>query len=96
VEAEAVSSGAKNGGAEDVSGHEVWGGLNALEAEAEEMAKGFDDERLGDAGHTFQQGVALTEDGDQDFLNDGGLAGDDAAQLAAGVVNELASGAKLR
>ena len=85
VEGEGVRAGAEDGGAENVGGHQVGRGLHALEAEAEQAAEGFDDERLGDARYAFEQSVALAEHGDQDFFDDLRLAGDDAAQLLAGV-----------
>ena len=68
-------------GAQDVGRHQVGRGLHALEAEAQQLAERFDDQRLGDAGHALEQRVALAEDGDQNLFDDRGLAGDDAAQL---------------
>ena len=42
-----------------------------------------DHQRLGQAGHAFQDAVAPAEQGDQQFLDDLVLADDDAAELLA-------------
>jgi len=94
VKGEGFRALAEDCGAEDVGRHQVWRGLDALKAEAEQLAEGFDDESLGDAWHAFQQGVPLAEDGDHDFFNDFRLAGDDTAQLLSGVGDQLAGGSE--
>jgi hypothetical protein len=94
VEAEVLRTRAQNGGAQNVGRHQVGRGLHALEAEAEQPAQSLDDQRLGDARHAFQQRVALAENGDQHLFDHPLLAGDHAAQLRAGVGDELAGGAK--
>ncbi len=82
----------EDGGAEDVGGHQIWRGLDAMKLKAEEAAEGFDDEGFGDAGYAFEEDVALAEQGDESFVDDVGLAGDDAGELGAGVVEQLAGG----
>jgi len=94
VEGEVLGTGAQNRGAQNVGGHQVGRGLHALESEAEQPSQSFHDERFGDARHAFEEHVALAEDGDQDLFNGVVLAGDNPAQLGAGVGDELASGLK--
>ena len=89
------STGAQNGGAQNVGGHQVGRGLHALEAEAEQPAQRLHHQRLGDAGHAFQQRMALAEHGDQHLFDGLVLAGDHPAQLGAGVGDQLAGGAQV-
>ncbi len=93
VEAEALrtsfGSRAQNRGAQNVGGHQVRRGLHALESEAQQTAQRFDDQRLGDAGHAFEQRMTLAEDGDHHLLDRSRLAGDHAPQLGAGVGHQL-------
>ena len=69
VEGKILRAGSQNRGAKNVGGHQVGRGLDALEAETEQPAQGFHDQRLGGARHAFQQRMALAENGDQNFLD---------------------------
>ena len=95
VKTEFVGALQQDCGTEDVGGHQVGRGLDAMEAEAEQAGERFDDEGLGDARDAFEEDVALDEECHEGFVDDAGLAGDDAAQLGAGVVEELAGGVEL-
>jgi len=63
-----------------------------VKTKAEQAGESFDDQRFGDAGDAFKKDVALNEEGHEGFIDDAGLAGDDAAELGAGVIEELAGG----
>jgi hypothetical protein len=67
-----------------------------MKAEAEQARERFDDECFGDAGDAFEKDVALAEQGHQRFVDDFGLAGDDAGHLSTGVIEKLAGGVELR
>ena len=65
----------------DVRGHQVGRELNALEADVENPGQRADHQRLGQAGHAFQQAMAAGEDGGEDLLDDVVLADDDLLQF---------------
>lgn len=96
VEGELTGALDEDGGAEDVSRHEIRGGLDALEAEAEDSAEGLDQEGFGDAGDAFEEDMALAENRDEGFIDDTGLAGDDLAELGANLVDEFRGGGESR
>jgi hypothetical protein len=68
-------------GADDVGGHQVGGELNAGERAADHLGEGFDGQRLGHAGHTFEQHVSLGEQAHQNALEELILADDDPLDL---------------
>jgi hypothetical protein len=94
VEGKGLRAGTQEGGAQNVGGHEVGRGLDALEAEAQKAAECLDDEGFGDARHALKQSVALAENGEQHLLDHLSLSGDHAAQFGAGMSDELAGGAE--
>ena len=73
-------------GAGDVAGHQVGRELDALERQVQRLGQRADQQRLGQARHAFQQGVAAGEDGDQHLLDHFVLADDDLGQLVADAV----------
>ena len=68
-------------GAGDVRGHQVGRELNALEADVEDPGQRADHQRLGQAGHAFQQAMPAGEDGGEELLDDFVLADDDLLQF---------------
>lgn len=50
--------------------------LDAGELGADRLGHGFDEQRLGQPGHAFQQHVPVGQQGDEDALDEGGLADD--------------------
>ena len=68
-------------GADDVGGHQVGGELDAGERTADDLGEGLDGERLGDAGHAFEQHVPLGQQADQHALDQPVLADDDSLDL---------------
>ena len=83
-------------GAGDVGRHQVGRELDAAEVQRQALGQGADHQRLGQAGHAFEDAVAPAEQGDQQLLDDLVLADDDAAELLLDVVEgvlELAGSA---
>ena len=68
-------------GTDDVGGHQVGGELDAGERAADDLGEGLDRQRLGHAGHTFEQHVPLGEQADQHPLDEQVLADDDPLDL---------------
>ena len=68
-------------GARDVGRHQVGRELNAAEREVQRAGQRAHQQRLGQAGHAFQQAVAAGEQGDQHLLDHVVLADDDARKL---------------
>ena len=64
-------------GADDVGGHQVGGELDTREGTTHDLGERLDRQRLGHAGHTFQQHVPLGEQADQHPLDQLVLADDD-------------------
>lgn len=71
-------------GTDDVGGHQVGSELDTRERAANDLRKRLDGQRLGDAGHTFEQHVALGQQTDQHPLHELVLAHDDALDLEDG------------
>src|SRR5690606_9634804 len=76
-------------GAEDVGGHEVGGELQAGEGTADHFGKGFHRQRLGHAGHAFQQDVPLGQQADQHAFDEPVLADYDPLDLEDGALQQL-------
>ena len=76
-------------GAGDVGRHQVGRELDAAEVERQALGQRRDHQRLGQAGHAFQDAVAPAEQGDEQFLDDLVLADDDAAELLLDVVERV-------
>ena len=49
--------------AHNVAGHQVGGKLDAVEREVQRVGNGLDEQRFGQAGHAYQQAVALRKHG---------------------------------
>ena len=62
-------------------GHQVGRELDPLEAHVENPGQRADHQRLGQAGHAFQQAMPAGEDGGEDLLDDLVLADDHLLQL---------------
>ena len=77
-------------GAGDVGRHQVGRELNAAERQRQRLRQRRNHQRLGQAGHAFEDAVAAAEQRDQQFFDDFVLADDDAAQLALDVVEAVA------
>ena len=73
----------KDHGARDVAREEVGGELDAFEVDAESGAEGADEERLREAGHAFEEDVAVGEEGDEQPLDSGVLTDDGFANFSA-------------
>jgi hypothetical protein len=80
-------------GAGDVRRHEVGSELDAAEGQGQRARQRADHERLGQAGHAFEDTVALAEERDEQLLDDLILADDDAAQLLLDIFKRLAQAA---
>ncbi len=52
-----------------------------LKESCERLCERGDEQGLGQAGHAHEQGVVAREDGDEDFVDDVGLADDDLGNL---------------
>ena len=63
----------------DVGGHQVGRELDAREIRAEHARERAHEQRLGDAGHAFDERVVAGEDGDERLFDDVVLADDDLA-----------------
>ena len=70
-------------GAGDVARHQVGRELDPVERQVERLRHGLHHQRLGQAGHADQQGVAAAQDGGEDALDDVVLADDPLGDLAA-------------
>ena len=71
-------------GTDDVGGHQVGRELDAGECAADHPGECLDRERLGNAGHAFQQDVALGKQANQHPLDELVLADDDPLDLIDG------------
>jgi hypothetical protein len=65
----------------DVRGHEVGCELNPLETEVEHLAERGNEQRLGEAGHAFEESMTAAENGDQHLFDDIGLTNNDLSHL---------------
>ena len=70
-------------GAGDVGRHQVGGELDAAEAHRQAAGQRADHQRLGQAGNPFQQAVPPAEEGNQQLIDDLGLADDHLPHLVA-------------
>ena len=68
-------------GAGDVPGHEVGRELHPVEAQLQRLGHGLDHQRLGEARHADEQGVAAGEDGGEDAVDDRVLTDDALGDL---------------
>ena len=69
-----------------VAGHQVGRELDALERQMQRLRERTDQQRLGQAGHAFEQGMAAGENGDQHLLDHFVLADDHFGQFVADAV----------
>ena len=76
--------------ADDVGGHQVGRELDALGVEAQDFAQRLHQQRLGEARHADQQGVAAAQQGDQRVLDHLLLAEDDGACRLVDALDTLA------
>ena len=79
-------------GAHDVGGEEVGGELDALELHAKGAAEATDEQGLGEAGHAFEEDVAVGEEGDEQAFDDLVLADDGLADFSAQFLGPSLSG----
>ena len=80
---------AVDAGAEDVGGHQVRGELDAGEGAADHAGERLDRQRLGHAGHTLEQQVALGQQADQHPLDQPVLADDHPLDLVDGSLQRV-------
>ena len=73
----------------DVGGHEVGCELDAVELRAEDVRERADEQGLGHAGHAFDEGVLVGENGDERLIDHRLLADDDLADFRAGGGEEV-------
>ena len=78
---ELAAVGPEDARADEVGGHEVGRELDAVERAVDDVGEGLDGERLGQAGHAFEQDVAVGQQCHQQSLEQHVLADDDAADL---------------
>ena len=83
VGGEAAVLGREDHSADDIAGEEVGGELDALELDADGRAERSDEEGLGEAGHAFEEDVAVGQQGDQHAFDDSFLADDGLANFVA-------------
>ena len=76
-------------GADDVGGHQVGGELDPGEVTADDGGEAAHRQRLGYAGHTFEQDVTLGEQGDHQLLDHVLLPDDHPLNLGDGVPEQL-------
>ena len=79
-------------GAGDVRRHQVGRELDAFEADVQDFGQRADHQRLGQAGHAFQQAMAARENSGKQLLDHFVLAHDDLLQL---LLHDLAMLAEL-
>ena len=70
-------------GADDVGRHEVGGELDAREVEVQGSAEALDQQRLAQAGHAFQEGVAAAQQAGEQAVDDVAVPHDGLGDLAA-------------
>ena len=68
-------------GADDVGRHQVGRELDAVEVEVEHLGQRADEERLAQARHALEQGMAADEQAGQDAVDDLVVADDHLADL---------------
>ena len=72
-----------NVGPDDISRHEVWGELDAIEREREGCCECADEEGFSESGYAFKQDVTAAEEADEDGVDDLLLSDHDFADLGA-------------
>jgi len=70
-------------GSRDVSGHQVRGALDALEAETTNTSQRFNGERLGETRNAFHHGVTAADEDKQELVDDLSLTDDDFGKFGA-------------
>ena len=76
-------AGVKDFGAHDVCGQHVRGELDPVELRIHQRCQRFQGQRLGEAGHAFQQHMPAHQQGNQEPVHHGGLSDQIAAQFRA-------------
>ena len=74
--------------AKDVRRHHVRGPLHAAKVEPEEARQRLHGQRLGDAGHAFDQRMSAAQQRDQRLIDQFPLASEHAAQLRAALAED--------
>ena len=83
--------------ADQVGGHEVRRELDAFERPVEDVGQRLDRQGLGESGHALEQQMAAGEERDEDPLEHGVLADDDAPDLVEdGFARRARVGGRLR
>ena len=81
LDVERALVGAVDARPDEVGRHQVRRELDALERAAEDVGEGLDGQRLGQAGHAFEEKVAAGQQADEDPLEHRVLADDDSPDL---------------
>lgn len=76
VGGEAVAVRVVDLGADEVGGQQVWRELDAGKLGADGLGHRFDEQRLGQPGHAFQQHVPICQQRHEEAGDEGGLADD--------------------
>ena len=76
-------------GAEDVGRHEVGGELDPAERQIDRRRQGLEEHGLAQAGHAFEQHVALAQHADEDVAHELGLTDDHPPDLLLDVPGPL-------
>ena len=85
---------AQHAGAGDVGGHQVGRRLDAMELEAEQLAERAHRQRLGQAGHAFDERVPAADDGQQQLPDRLVLSDDGLGELAPRVRGDFGQGVR--
>jgi hypothetical protein len=83
VSGELAVLGRENHRADDIAREQIGRELHALKLDAEGRTEGFDEQRLGEAGHAFKQDVAVGEERNEQAFDDGILADDGFGDFSA-------------
>src|ERR1700730_4804321 len=78
----------KNIGSNHVGRHQIRRTLNSLESEPADTRERLDRQRLGQAGHALEQGVASADKHNQELIDDFALADDHFGKLRANMSAE--------
>ena len=83
AEGEVTLAGVEDQRAGEVTGHQVRGELHPPRLDVERGGEGAHEQRLGDAGHPFEQDVAAAQQGDEQAGDRGILTDDGLGDLGA-------------
>ena len=74
----------------DVTGHEIWGELDAIEVEGHQVGEGVNEEGFGEAWDAHEEGVTAGEDAGEELFDDRVLADDNFPEFGTDPAIEFA------